>query len=300
MQRWGKEQATLSRFANPYTPNDPHPKPIPFYVDHAPQDSKIANILSHTLKEYGHPKTAQLQDANSVFVLLSRFKHDSEADPEKQVVFPVIVQTAEGISPKLSKVQWIDLRTGVRRLNAIAQLLPDPGQLLKALGNRPRGRMLVLPAPVAAMLYFLALIGVFTLASFFKFILGLFTSNLPNLLNEGSFVMVSVLFVADLALTATLLVGMLRALVRREGKLASFRSFTKALAGVGFLVLFQTILGLSTDNIIIGITGVEASYSGMVTAFPALTFLLGGIIMAGFLLARYKDVQSWFPAPNPK
>ncbi|MBL8103264.1 MAG: toll/interleukin-1 receptor domain-containing protein [Anaerolineales bacterium] len=294
LQRWGKEQATLPRFANPYTPNNPNPKPISFYIDHAPQDLKIAQMLATTLEKYGHPKAANMQDARTVFVMLSRFKNDSEADSEKQVVFPVIVQTTDNISPKLSKVQWIDMRGGVRRLDAIAQLLPEPEKLLKALGNRPRGAMLVLPAPVAAMQFFLTLLGVFAVGSFFKFALTLFTLNLPDLLKDSSFVVVSILFIFDLVLMLALLFKMNQALLQREGRLATFKNFTWALMGVGVLAFIQTLLGLSTDNIIIRLTGAESSASGMVTAFPTLAFIFGGIIMAVFLGVRYRDVQSWF------
>ena len=296
MQRWGKEQATLPRFANPYKPNNPHPTPTSFYIDHAPQDAKIAEMLTGMLDRYGHPNAERLQDAKAVFVILSRFKKDSDADPEKQVVFPVIVQTTEDISPELSKVQWIDMRSGVRRLDAIAQLLPEPEKLLKALGNRPRGSMLVLPAPVAAMQFFLTLLGVFALGCFFKLLIELFSFDVFSLPNGDSFITLLAFFVIDLVLTGLLLVNMVRTLVQRVGRLANFRAFTRALGGVGFLAFLQTFLGFQFDSRIVDVLGMDAPTIGFITIFPALTFLVGGIIMAVFLVIRYRDVRFWFPS----
>lgn len=295
MQRWGKEEATLPRFANPYTPDNPRPSPVPFYIDHAPQDARIAEMLENTLEDYGHPVVKQMQDARAVFVMLSRFKKDSEADPEKQVVFPVIVQTSEDISPKLAKVQWIDMRSGVRGLDAIAQLLPEPEKLLKALGNRPRGRMLVLPAPVAAMQFFLTLLGVFAMGCFFKLFVELINNDVFNLPNGDSFMVLVFFFIADLVLVGWLLVTMLRNLIQREGGLASFRAFTRALGGVGFLAFLQTALGIMLDSSFADIFGEDSPIIGIVSIFPTFIFLVGGVVMAVFLLVRYKDIRAWFP-----
>ncbi|MBM4427474.1 MAG: hypothetical protein FJ031_09570 [Chloroflexi bacterium] len=54
MQRWGKEQATMPRFSNPYKPNNPNPVPVTFFVDHAPEDRKVADEITRVLKKYGH------------------------------------------------------------------------------------------------------------------------------------------------------------------------------------------------------------------------------------------------------
>jgi hypothetical protein len=74
------------------------------------------------------------------------------------------VQTAQP-SPKLSKVQWIDLRKGIYNLEAIAQLAPDPAKLLTTLGVRPTGNQLVLPSVINFTVYFLIAIKVLTLGT---------------------------------------------------------------------------------------------------------------------------------------
>ncbi|MBL8050300.1 MAG: TIR domain-containing protein, partial [Anaerolineales bacterium] len=117
LQRWGKPEATVPKFANPYNPNIMNPEPIPFFIDYAPEDSKIADEMSTMLKKYGHPQAEDIKSAKAVLALVSRFKNDTEADPVRQVVFPVMIQGNDDISKKLSNVQWIDFRPGVKGLN---------------------------------------------------------------------------------------------------------------------------------------------------------------------------------------
>lgn len=300
MQRWGKEQATMPRFASPYVPNNPNPQPVSFYVDHALEDQKLANELISVLKKYGHLQTAQIAEAQSVFVMLSQYKNDSSADPEKQVVFPIILQTNGNISRDLSKVQWIDLRPGVGRLDAIAQLLPEPAKLLKALGNRPRGNQLVLPAPIMAMMYFLVVLGIFALGSFFQFFFGLAVSDISSDSFGNAFGPALFPFLFSLILIGILLFSMARSLVRRRGRLASFRNFTIALAVLGLLLLWELILGM---NVFESLAAHEQNVNELATNvvfFPFLIYVIGGLIMAIFLLTRRKDIMLWFPAKKPR
>ena len=300
MQRWGKEQATMPRFANPYAPNNPNPKPIPFYVDYAPEDQKIANELIAVLKKYGHTQSTQMNEAQSVFVMLSHFKSDSEANPEEQVVFPVILQTSQHISKSLSKVQWIDMRNGVRGLDAIAQLLPEPAKLLKALGNRPRGNQLILPTPIMAMMYFLVVLGVFALGAFFQFFFGLAASDVSEETFVNAFGPTLIPFLLSLILAGILLLSMARSLVQRRGWLASFRNFTIGLAVLGFLLIWELILG---ENVFETLAAHETNvnqYASIVTAFPFLIYVMGGIIMAIFLFTHRRDILLWFPAKKGK
>ncbi len=143
MQRWGRPEAIIPRYINPHDAGISVPTPIPFFVDYAVQDRYIADELTATLKKYRHPQAATLQEAQAVFALISRFKSDTEAVPEKQMLFPILIQTNNNISKTLSKIQWIDFRPGVRGLDTIAQLLPNPKELLKALGKRPESSQTV-------------------------------------------------------------------------------------------------------------------------------------------------------------
>ncbi len=295
MQRWGKEQATMPKFSNPYKPENPHPTPVSFYVDFAPEDRKIADELVRVLKKYDHVQAEKIDEAKAVFVLLSHFKSDTTADPEKQVVFPVVIQTGE-VSSKLSKVQWIDMRTGVRGLNAIAQLLPEPDKLLRALGNRPRGNQLILPAPIMAMYYFLILIGVFAMGGLFKLFFGIFDTG------DSAEILASVLggvfipFVITIALLGWAIYSMLRALIQRTGKLASFWRFTFSLAWVGLLLGVEFLMG---GNIIGAITEVDpnANISAVGSViYPLLVYGVGVVVMAVFLFFRRRDIMFWFPS----
>lgn len=300
MQRWGKEQATLPQFADPYHPNNPKPKSVSFYVDYAPEDAKIANELITVLKKYGHTQTMQLDEAQSVFVLLSRFKSDSSANIEKQVVFPMVLQTNEKISKDLSRVQWIDLRAGVRGLDAIAQLLPEPDKLLRALGNRPRGNQLILPVPIMAMMYFLVLLGVLACGAVYQFFLGLAAADISEEAFGNAFGPALFPFHLSLILAGILLFIMSRSLIQRRGILASFRNFTIALVVLGFLLLWVLLLGEQVFEALASVEKHVNPYAANITFFPFAIYVLGGFIMAIFLLTHRKDIMLWFPAKQQK
>lgn len=160
MQRWGKPEAIIPKYINPHDPKIPNPSPVPFYVDYAVEDRIVAGDLIETLKKYGHPQVENIQEAKAVFALISQFKSDTEAIPEKQMLFPVLIQTNENVSKKLSRIQWIDFRPGVRGLDTIAQLLPHPKELLKALGMRPVSSQTVYSPAITAIYYFISLVTI--------------------------------------------------------------------------------------------------------------------------------------------
>lgn len=283
MQRWGKPQASLVKFADLYKPEESQPKPVSFLIDHAPQDRHIAGEMAGIFAKYGHPHAADIHSAEAVFVLLSEFKTDTEADPERQTVFPVMIQTCEP-PDKLSKVQWIDFRRGVRNLDAMAKLLPEPAKLLKALGVRPTGNQLTLPPIIMSMYYFLMLLGIFILGSVFKNAWE-YTDNALAVLPQT---------VVVLTLMGLLLFWMLRAMVRRKGWLASFWNFGLALVGVGLLSFMQSFLSafvLSDSEL----NAIGDNFS-LAEAYPVTAAVVGGVVMVIFLAFRYKDVRRWFPA----
>jgi len=296
MQRWGKEQATLPVFSKPSTHNAANPIPVSFYIDHASEDRKIAVELTSALKKHGHTQSGKMENAQSVLVLLSRFKTDTQADPERQYVFPIILQTAQ-VSKKLSRIQWIDLRTGPRTLDLIAKLLSEPENLLRAMGNRPRGDQLILPAPVTAMYYFLLLIGIFAVGSFLKLFFGLMDSGMPT--DVFVEVISSIIFseIIIFALTMFFLISMIRSLLRRQGMLASFWRFALALMMLGIILFWQLfqageIINMSQEF------GVNTDDMMAINAIilPMLTYIIGGVILAAFLVFRRRDILLWFPA----
>ena len=293
MQRWGKPEATMPRFANPYQPEDPNPRPVSFFIDYALQERLIAEEMTQTFEKYGHPRAADIATAEAVFVLLSAFKSDTDADPEKQVVFPVLVQTVDP-APKLSKIQWIDFRSGVRNLDAMAQLMPEPSKLLAGLGIRPLGNQLVLPTIIMAMRYFILLLGIFSAGAVLNYLLDFLDTDNVFWLTGGTLFG----FVASLTAIIGLAVFMIRHLAARKGWFANFWNFTLGLGALGVLIYSQYIL----DNIIfdsLDTIGQEAGTSPAIQ-YPIYVYLIGSAIMAAFFVFRNKDVRSWFPAREKK
>jgi len=276
MQRWGKPQASLVKFAGLYKPEDSEPVPVSFFIDYAPQDKRIAEEMARTFTAHGHPQAADIQSAEAVFVLLSTFKTDTEADPESQTVFPVMVQTCEPAA-KLSKVQWVDFRRGVRNLDAMAKLLPEPAKLLKALGVRPVGEQLTLPPIIMGMNYFLTLLGIFILGSVVKSIWE-FPENL---------ILTAVPVFGFLILIGVLLYFLIRALVQRKGRLAGFVNFSIALVVFGILSFLQTFVPLSL---------LPDDEFSLADTYPLFAYAIGMTVMLIFLAFRYRDVRRWFPA----
>lgn len=299
MQRWGKEQATMPKFANPFKPKNPNPTPIPFFIDCAPEDRNIADEMIRVLTKYGHIHVSEMKDANSVFVLLSRFKNDTTADAETQIVYPVVIQTGD-VSEGLSKIQWIDMRNGFRGLNAIAQLLPTPAKLLKALGNRPRGNQLCLPAPISAMYHFLLLLGVFVLGGFVQMFIGFMNTDIPSSVIGDVLGGVFIPLVILIGLSIWLIFSLARSLIWRVGRLASFPRFSFALLGLGLLLLLLLMLGGD-------IMGQLSEYAPDANVNPAGTAILPFVVyvigmfgMAVFFLFRRRDIKFWFPAKIKK
>jgi len=293
MQRWGKPEATMPRFANPYKPENPNPRPVSFFIDHAIQDRLIAEEMAQTFGKYGHPRAADIPSAEVVFVLLSTFKTDTEADPEKQVVFPVLVQAVDP-APKLSKIQWIDFRSGVRNLDAMAQLMPEPSKLLAALGIRPLGNQLVLPPIIMAMRYFIILISIFSAGAVLNYILDFFEIGFDTALTGD----ILLGFLLSFLLIGVCAFFMLRHLAARRGWFASFWNFTLGLAGLGGLIFSQGILDILIFD---SLTAAEQAHGiSPAILYPRYVYLIGSAVMATFFAFRNQDVRRWFPAKVKK
>jgi TIR domain len=293
MQRWGKPEATLPKFANPYKPENPKPKSVSFFIDHAPQDRLVAEDMATVFEKHGHTRAADIPSAQTVIALLSTFKTDTAADPEKQVVFPVLIQSVDP-SPKLSKIQWVDFRSGVRNLDAMAQLLPEPAKLLTALGIRPLGNQLVLPPIIMAMRYFIMLLGVFSAGAIVNYLLDFYDAEFDLVLGSQQAIVSILGFVLILLLIGALAFFMIRHLIARKGWFASLRNFILGLAGLGGLIY---LLLMVDDNIFYALDSVgEAAETSPVVLYPIYIFIIGSIGLALFLYLRRQDVRRWFPA----
>ncbi len=291
LQRWGKPVATRPKFANLYVPDNPHPRPVSFYVDHAPQDGVAAQDLTAVLKSYGHPELEDWRAADAVFVLISRFKTGTEADPQKQVVYPVILQTTDEIHENLQKVQWIDFRNGFRNLDALAQLLPDPGKLLKALGIRPMGNQTILPPIIQYLTYFIIALAVVTIGSWLPYLI----QFAPDILDYSDADFGLLMLVLNLILFIALSLFMVRVTGARHERWASQRLMFVVMLGLGGLIFWQFMIN-GTVLEAFGVYENVNDFRGFSADFPPLIYVAGNLLMAIFVFLKRADMRRWFPA----
>jgi hypothetical protein len=296
MQRWGKPEATLPKFANIFHPNISKPEPVHFFIDHAPEDGRIAEEIAAELRRYGHSAAEGIESAEEVLVLASRFKTDTEADPEKQVVYPIVVQRTR-ISEKLSRMQWIDFRKGVRNLDALAQLLPQPARMLAAIGVRPTsGNEGAMPNIVLALVDFLIIAAILHVGSFLSYLLEMTNARLWRYFKSESFEITGLLVVhiLSLALTGWLIYAMVNSLADRRGWFASGPRLT-----LGFIVLFALsyVVGWLGDVMAILLAGYGIDTSEIIFAGIPFVYLLFGYFIVGVsVLVFRRDLRHWFPA----
>jgi hypothetical protein len=293
MQRWGRPEAIIPKYINPHDPKIKDPTPVPFFVDYAPQDRVIAENIIKTLKKYGHPQTEKLQDAKAVFVLISQFKSDTEAVPMQQMVFPILIQTNDNIAEKLGKIQWIDFRPGVRGLDTIAQLLPNPKELLKALGMRPVSSQTVYSPLITAIYFFIVLLAVINVGSSIDYIFG---SDAMWNASDEAYTATIIQFAINVVLFTGLTYFMVRGLTSRKGLFSSFPSIVVGIVLLGVLLLWQSILdaNLLTE---MEFAGIDASEIGISFANLAYFIYFLGIALTGFVFFRNRqDIKNWFPA----
>lgn len=290
LQRWGKPEATPPTFANLYRPKVDQVQAVPFYIDHAPDDRAIAEDLTATLKKYGHPQANHLTDARAVFALISKFKTETEADPERQIVFPVLLQSTDDIAPKLSKIQWIDFRPGVRGVEIIAKLLPEPSAMLKALGIRPVSSQSVYPPMVTTLYFFTVLMTTIFLGATLDY---LFLADMQTTLEPSLYSEVAATMLGGLTLFAGLTYLMVQSLFKRRGSFANLPMLLAGLATQGGLIfglfkLEEYIYDLAAEFDLS--LGLNFAY------FGPLVYGLGLALLFIIFWRNPKDLRLWLPA----
>jgi TIR domain len=293
MQRWGRPEAIIPKYINPHDPKIKDPAPTPFYVDYAAEDRVVAEQLIKTLKKYGHPQTEKLEDAKAVLVLVSQFKSDSEAMPQEQMVFPILIQTNDNIAEKLSKIQWIDFRPGVRGLDTIAQLLPNPKELLKALGMRPVSSQTVYSPVITALYFFIILVTVVNVGASLDYV---FASDAMRNAADEAFTSTIIQFAINLILFIGLAFFMVRGLTSRKGFFSRFRTIVGGVFALGILLIWQAAL----DGAILEemeAAGIDSSEVGISFSNLAIFIFFLGIALTTFVIFRNRnDIKNWFPA----
>ena len=295
MRLWGKPIASAPRFANPYRPEVDTPEPVPFFIEHAPADKKYADAISKELTNYGHPYVKDSVEAKANFVLLSRYKNSTTLDPEKQVVYPILIQDTHIEDKKLQKIQWIDFRHGIRNLDKLAKLLPEPAKLLKALGVAPIGGQILYPRIIQMLDYFFALLAFFSISVWIPLFIEL-GRELVQLDNRVSFLIINAIFTV---LTMMTLFSTRRALIQREGRLASLGWLTISLFWIGVIAFIQSLyiiamIGGAADTIV-AIDNAQ-DMRGSVSLFMPCSCTLGLMLIGLLSLRNWRDLTRWFPA----
>lgn len=292
MMRWGKPEATPLKFKNTYKPDITNPTPTPFFVEFAPEDRVFAEELRGVLKKYGHPESATIEDAKAVLTIVSRFNGDTNASPNKQVVFPIMIQWNDNISKKLSRVQWIDFRPGVRGMDAIAQLLPNPTELLKALGMRPVSSLSVYPPMITALYYLTVALAVLFIGAVVDYI---FFSGVLSILDLESYNLVLVELIAGGIVFSGLSYFMVRGLLNRTGQ------FSKSIFLIAGLVLQGALMmGLTAIESDVAMAALDADIEVGIsfTYFGDMIFVTGLVVLVLIYLNNRRDIPRWFPAKS--
>jgi len=290
MQRWGKPEATYAMSFPHWSKDTTQPKPISFYIDHAHQDSFVANELSDALIAHGHKPVAETETSAATFALVSAFKDDSNLDCEKHVVFPVILQTNSNVSKQLSKIQWMDFRLGVSNLDVVGKLADHPEKLLRALCVRPMGNQLVLPRTILYFIYFISFLAVVDIGSWFPYIVQYFPEIEMNpLLNTPMLQLIS-----SMILFGTISFIMIRNIVARKGAFASYIGLIIGFAMFGAIIYWQGLIDFS----VLDILNLDVDNRGLSSFYAEYLYEYGGLIMLIYLFIKNKDLKRWFPSNN--
>ncbi len=287
MQRWGKPEAVAPPSANNKKMAYPDFKAASFFIDHAPQDRKIADHTRKVFKETGHIEVTDPVSADAVFTLVSRFKGDSIVDSQKQVVYPVIIQSNDKISRQLSRVQWLDLRTGVRNLDVVARLLPEPARLLRSVGIRPMGNQMVLPAVIMYLTYFLAFLAIVCIGSWLPYIL----QYTDEFIYDPGFTVVIGQLAASLILFGGLSYQMVKDVIDRKGFFASLTGLILGMLVLGGIILWQ----IEIDNMVFALLNTTVEYRGYSAYYPRAIYMAGSLVMLVYLWFKRRDLMFWFP-----
>ena len=288
MQRWGKPEAIKPLFSKHEGVQYPDPKPVSFFIEHAPQDRVIAEEMADAFKAQGHRSSDEARSADAVFTLVSAFKNESEVDGEKQVVYPVILQSNTKVSRQLSRVQWLDFRYGVHHMDVVAKLLNEPGKLLRALCIRPAGNQLVLPSTILYLAYFIAFLALFCIGSWLPYLL----QYSPEVLNYTDFDSPMLQLLASMILFGVVAFFMGRQLVSRKGFAASLLGLTVGMLLLGGILYWEYLIDQSVFTIL-GTTVEDRGYSSY---YPPYLYMIGNVIMIVYLFFKRGELKRWFPA----
>lgn len=298
MRLWGKPSASAPRSIRANHAEIKTPDPVSFFIEHAPQDKKYAEAITRWLKKYGHPEVTDAAQAKVNFAVISSYKNTTDVDPQKRVVFPVLIQDAVIEDKNIQRIQWIDFRRGLRNLDNLARLLPQPAKLMKALGAAPNSGQGVYPRIIQMLDYFLTLLAFFSIGIWIPLSLE-FGQQFLQYNRAVSMDIVRFIFINIILCAATLntIFTARRALISRQGENASLLRLIGSLMWVGFVGFTQT---LYIVNVMITITSATTTMlltdpRGTVALFLPLSFILGMTLISLFAIWNWRDLVRWFP-----
>ncbi len=298
MRAWGKPGASAPQRPKRYRLDIQKAEAMPFFIEYALEDKKYADAIIKGLTHYDHPRVTEVEQAKASFAIISRYKNSISIDPQKHVVYPIIIQDTNVTDKNLQRIQWIDFRSGLKNLDHLARLLHQPERLLKALGVIPISRQVIYPRIIQIIDYYLILLGFFTFSVWVPLSLE-FGKQFLQLKNFIPFVIVNVIFTGLILLSVF---HSRQALVTRTGKNASLGRLIGSLLWVGLVNFFQTcylILFVIDATTLTGIT-LQQDMRGSVTLFLPISFSLGFILICFLGIFNWRDLTRWFPYRGEK
>ncbi len=291
MRVWGRPASSAPKFTNPYKPDVEDPEPIPFFIEYAREDKKYADALIQQLTQHKHPHVTDVEKAKVSFSLMSRYKNTTLIDPEKHILYPVIIQNTQVDDRRIQRIQWIDFRRGLRNMDSLALLLPRPMKMLEALGIAPIGRQEVYPRIIQMLDYYLSLLGFFSLSVWIPLWMEVGNEILQY---SGFGIFVAINFVST-SVILTLIFFSRRALLNRQGQLASLWDLFWTTTLIGMIGLFQTTYIINAILIPLQKLETGVDMRGTTILFLPISFSIGFVLIIFVCLWNWRDLTRWFP-----
>lgn len=298
IQRRAMPQAARIQFAHPLAVTIQTPRSISFAIDHAAEDEIYAEDLTRGLEKYGHRLALDGEEVEASFVLISAYKTQTKYDPDHQAVYPIILQAADEIEPALQRIQWIDFRQGVRHMDKLAKLLPEPERLLRALAVPPTGTQEIFPFAVTALQYFFLFTGIIGVGGLLISSISLVTLVLQGDLGQDQWFRLILAGVNGIFLAVALFYS-LRGLRSRRGG-------TAALYPLIVLTIFQAMIYFTNVSTIAYSDGSDPNLVNLLTSaaigsiMTFIVFPVALVIVLPILLIRWRELTRWFPRRQSK
>ena len=295
MQRRGLPEAARLRFANPLRLDGRAPRPILFAIDHAPEDVRYAEGLKQALEENGHRLAKPEETAEASFVLMSTYKKQTMYDTEHQVVYPILIQSVRAVAPDLQRIQWIDFRYGIKNVDRLARLLPEPERLLKGLAVPPAGSQEVFPFAISSLLYFFLVTGLLQGGGLLLSLLALLAWALQGNSVRGAEAQIFGVILSGFLLLGTVDIAARALRSRAEGASAFYPLFILSMFQVAISLLSMIVVAVYRQ----GANGeAEARLTAMAARASAINWVVLPLAVAVIVLIlffRWRELYRWMP-----